>query len=520
MTKTVIPFERYAGLHPLFLEFVRRRPAYYPDPPTVEAAAARGKELLGRRAAVAAEAFRCRGEKARGMARDLADGRAVAVLAGHQVGLFTGPLFTLLKAFDAVRVAREVTACGVPAVPVFYALTDDHDLEEVARTARPGPEGPEILILEGADRSNRQPVGGLPLPERVGEILEEFRRDAKAADAPEILDAFGQRYRAGVSYGEAFEETLLDLVEDPLLILDPMRPEAQSAAAAFFADAADRRVPIDRSLAESDALLRRDGRAVPAPHRPGVFPFFAVDASGRRRVEDVDRALRDIRAGTAWASADVLSRPVLKSSLVPAAASILGPSEIAYHAQSLPLFALFGLRPPVLLPRSHVLWTGPPERRAVQSLGIDPTEILADRAAGAAPQIPESARLADIARRAEEDLAALEPALERIDPTLNGALETTRRKVAYQIAQLEEKMRKAAERRDEVTVKRRQRLATMLRPEGAAADRLYPPLVPMLAYGRASLASIRDAATGSTEGVAIADLAVSSDETAEAAGAR
>ncbi|HMF08564.1 MAG TPA: hypothetical protein VKJ00_05470, partial [Thermoanaerobaculia bacterium] len=63
----IVPFERYAGLDPLFLEFVRQRPSYYPDPPTVEAAAERAKELLGRKARVSAEAFRGRGEKARGM---------------------------------------------------------------------------------------------------------------------------------------------------------------------------------------------------------------------------------------------------------------------------------------------------------------------------------------------------------------------------------------------------------------------------------------------------------------------
>ena len=516
----IVPFERYAGLDPLFLEFVRQRPSYYPDPPTVEAAAERAKELLGRKARVSAEAFRGRGEKARGMAGDLAAGRAVAVLAGHQVGLFTGPLFTLLKAFDAQRVARQLTDRGVPAVPVFYALTDDHDLEEVARTARPGAEAPEILILEGADRSNRQPVGALPIPARVGEILEAFRADAKAPDAPEILDAFARRYRAGTTYGEAFQETLLDLVDEPLLILDPMHPDARSAAAELFGQAAERRQEVDRVLADGDARLSRDGRKVPAPHRPGVFPFFAVDASGRRRVEEIDRAAAEIRSGRAWASADVLSRPVLKSFLVPAAASVLGPSEIAYHAQALPLLAAFGLLAPVLLPRSHVLWTGPPERRAIASLGLRLEDLLTDPPPAAPPRTPEAARLAEIARRAEEELTSLGPALERVDPTLTGALETTRRKVAYQIAQLEEKMQKATERKDEVTAKRRQRLSVMLRPQGTNADRLYPPLVPMLGYGRDALRALRQAATGSTQGVTVAELAAAPEEVEEAAGAR
>ena len=48
MKPEVIPFERYAGLNPLFLAFLRKRPAFYPDPPTLDAATERARELLGR----------------------------------------------------------------------------------------------------------------------------------------------------------------------------------------------------------------------------------------------------------------------------------------------------------------------------------------------------------------------------------------------------------------------------------------------------------------------------------------
>ena len=165
----VIPFEKYPGLSPLFLDFLRGLPEFFPDPPTLDAAAARGRELLaaGARARVPASAFRHRGGEAARLAEDLVAGRAVAVSAGHQVGIFTGPIFTLMKALDAIHIARELTKRGVPAVPVFWALTDDHDLQEIARTARPAPEGPEELVLEGADRQNRQPVGRLPIPDGI-----------------------------------------------------------------------------------------------------------------------------------------------------------------------------------------------------------------------------------------------------------------------------------------------------------------------------------------------------------------
>jgi hypothetical protein len=62
-------------------------------------------------------------------------------------------------------------------------------------------------------------------------------------------------------------------------------------------------------------------------------------------------------------------------------------------------------------------------------------------------------------------------------------------------------------------LKRRRKLETMLLPGGAPAERLYPPLVPMLAYGREALAAIREAATGSLEGAPI--VAMGADRPAE-----
>ena len=54
----MIPFEKYPGLSPLFFDFLRGLPEFFPDPPSLDAAAQRGKELLasGARARVPASA--------------------------------------------------------------------------------------------------------------------------------------------------------------------------------------------------------------------------------------------------------------------------------------------------------------------------------------------------------------------------------------------------------------------------------------------------------------------------------
>lgn len=508
----MIPYAKYPGLPPLFLDFLKGLPEFYPDPPTLDAAVARGRELLQAKARprFPPSAFRLRGDESARLAGELAAGRAVAVSTGHQVGLFTGPLFTLMKAFDAIHVARELSRRGVPAVPVFWALTDDHDLQEVARTARPSADGPQVLVLEGADRQNRRPVGQLPIPEAVGGIVEAFRPDARNEDGARILDAFAARSAPGSLYGDAFIETLLDLVDpDPLLVLEPLSGALRAPTVELFLEAVLRQKEVRKALLDTEQRLKRAGKTVAAAV-PDSFSFFAIDAEGRRRIEDLAGAAARVRAGDAIPSADVITRPALKSYLFPMAASVLGAAEIAYHAQSLPLFSILGIQPPVLLPRTHVVLRGPAERRLARSLGLAEEDLLSTGAGAAPADPPEASEIVTIARAAEDRLVTLSGQLERLDASLLGALDTAKRKIAYQFESLAERARKAAERREDVAVGRHKRLERLLLPGGVPAERLFSPLTPLLAHGHGIRDALRRASGHSTEGAAVLD--VGSDE--------
>ena len=70
----------------------------------------------------------------------LRDPQTVAIVTGQQAGLFGGPLFTLLKALTAVRLAERVRSeHGVPAVAIFWIDAEDHDWDEVKRAASSTP---------------------------------------------------------------------------------------------------------------------------------------------------------------------------------------------------------------------------------------------------------------------------------------------------------------------------------------------------------------------------------------------
>src|SRR5205085_12686977 len=61
----------------------------------------------------------------------LAKPGTVAVVTGQQVGLFSGPAYTVYKALTAARLANQLNSQGIPAVPVFWVATEDHDFAEV-----------------------------------------------------------------------------------------------------------------------------------------------------------------------------------------------------------------------------------------------------------------------------------------------------------------------------------------------------------------------------------------------------
>ena len=67
-------------------------------------------------------------------ARALADPDAAVIVTGQQPGLLGGPLLTLTKALSAIAWARRLaTESGRSVIPVFWAASEDHDLDEVNR---------------------------------------------------------------------------------------------------------------------------------------------------------------------------------------------------------------------------------------------------------------------------------------------------------------------------------------------------------------------------------------------------
>src|SRR5258707_15095369 len=100
---------------------------------------------------------------------------AVAVVSGQQVGLFGGPAYAVYKALTAIRLAEEVSEAGIPAVPIFWMATEDHDLDEV-RHVTWFDSGKLVKFELPPSEGPGRPVGNV----RLGAAIEEKVKQAAA----------------------------------------------------------------------------------------------------------------------------------------------------------------------------------------------------------------------------------------------------------------------------------------------------------------------------------------------------
>lgn len=473
--------------------------------------------FLGERATVPAIAARAAAVLAAFRPRDgadpalaaLAGGRRAGVLAGQQAGLLTGPLLTTVKALAAVKIADDLAAAGTGLSPVFWCATEDHDLVEVTRLPFPGPEGP---VETGPDPAplaqNRRPVGDLPVGVDVAAILERARVEAGALADEESLGALGAAH-AGTTYREAFVASLTWLLAEPsLLFADASRREEKPALVPLATRLVRERAEVRRLLEARAADLVAAGHPPQVVSEPGALPLFALSGGERLLLRERDGTLElkgrpeerlspgDVVArfetGEWLPSFAALSRPLAASVLYPVAATVLGPAELAYWAQMMPLFEWAGIVPPVLVARPMAAPLAAPDRRALEKLGLGLGDLFAgtDALLAARGAAREGALLHDLARvrdAALVGLAGLAPRLSGVEAGLGKPLEATRENVRFALDKLIERTRAAAGRANEAEARQLRHLATALAPGGRPAERVYGPLPWLLRHGRAGL---------------------------------
>ncbi|MDE3164996.1 MAG: bacillithiol biosynthesis cysteine-adding enzyme BshC, partial [Acidobacteriota bacterium] len=338
-----------------------RTAAFYPfpfrDSDSYRASAAQA-ELSPEQRARLVDAFQVQNAGSAALER-LAHPGTVAVVTGQQVGLFSGPCYTVYKILHAVKLAASLSANGVPAVPVFWLATEDHDFAEVNHA----------WVFDSTHRPVRvempRPVAGQPSGTVTLEDLPLAELRAALAGFPfaaETLAAVEAAYRPGSTMGQAFQALLRTLLRKfDILYLDPLLPEFRALAAPALRRAVEAAPELTAALLERNRELAAAGYHAQVHIEDSTSLFFLLEDGKRlglrRGGSDYTHHARrfttaDLAARASALSPNALLRPVIQDSMLPTVAYIGGPAEVAYLAQSAVLYRSLLGRQPLAVPRT------------------------------------------------------------------------------------------------------------------------------------------------------------------------
>lgn len=432
----------------------------------------------------------------------LANG-AVAIVTGQQVGLFGGPAYSLYKAITAASYAAELTRRGVDAIPIFWLATEDHDLAEINHAAWNTRDGLAQFQLQGSEASEGRRVGEIILGEGVTALVAEAAAKLEGPDAERIANALRESYAPGESYGSAFGKLLARLLEGRgIVFIDPLDQRLHRLSAPLYA----------RALGESDAL--RDALMVRSKEleNAGFHAQVKVAAESTLLFYNVDGVRHPLRsrngkfhAGHASFSMDelrkaidatpdavtpnVLLRPIVQDTLLPTAAYVGGPAEIAYMAQTEVVYKELLGRMPAILPRASFTVIEAPMDRSLKKFGLSFRDVLRGRQ-HVRTRMEEKFLPAALGEKFEADenalkhlLAAYREPIQKLDASLAGSLELAEQKILHQFTTLKAKAGRAESMRNDVLDRKEKMIFDAIYPHHELQERTLSALPWLASYG-------------------------------------
>jgi len=274
-----------------------------------------------------------------------------------------------------------------------------------------------------------------------------------------------------------------------LVVYDSSDPGAKAIAADVFVRELSTPGETAKLAAKAGAELVARGYHSQVQPQDDAVALFHLDG-GRRPIRqqgdrfavDADTYSHDAlvelaKATPAAFSPNVLLRPVVQDTVFPTICYIAGPNELAYLGQLRHIYDRFGVPMPLMYPRASATLVDSGALRFFQKYKL-PLEALQPQDESSLnqlleAQIPTSVEdsFSGVAHAIETTMGRLIQSMPALDPTLQGAAQSTLGRMQHDLSTLHNKMIQAAKRRDETLRRQYTRARALTFPSGHAQER-------------------------------------------------
>lgn len=307
----------------------------------------------------------------------LSDSRTFTVTTGHQLNIFTGPLYFIYKIVTVINACKKLkeTYPEYNFVPVYWMASEDHDYDEIKYFKLYGKK----YVWE----TNQKGAVGRFSPKGLDALAKELPGDVKI-----FLDAYSKN------------QTLSDAVRhyvnalfgnEGLVVVDADDRSLKSLIKNIIHDDVVECKTLSQVENTNKALEKLD-------YKPQVFcrdvNFFYLDNNLRTRIEKHGDEYHVLETNLKFTqkeienlienepekfSPNVILRPLYQEVILPNLAYVGGPAEVVYWLQLKSVFDLYKIPFPILMPRNFAMVMDEPTQRKFEKTGLDLSNLFEEK---------------------------------------------------------------------------------------------------------------------------------------------
>ena len=370
----------------------------------------------------------------------LLDENTFTLTTGHQLNIFTGPLYFLYKIVTAINLADRLKK-EFPQqnfVPVYWMATEDHDFEEI-----------QYFNVDNTKISwNTESGGAVGRLKTTGldAVFNEFSSilgTSKNADA--LRELFKNAYLKNDNLAEATRYLVNELFGVyGLVIVDGDDVKLKKQFAPFVKQELLQNTSFD-IVSKTDQLLSAEYKIQVNPREINLF--YLKDALRERIIFEKNHftinntnltfseheMMKEVEEHPDRFSPNVIMRPIYQEIVLPNLAYIGGGGELAYWFQLKNYFNAVNVPFPILVLRNSVLLATKKQLHKLEKLNISVPEIFSKQETLIVKVIKEHSKIkidfSEQKNTLQQQFFALKELAKKTDSTFLGAVNAQEKKI-------------------------------------------------------------------------------------------
>lgn len=311
------------------------------------------------------------------------------VVTGHQLNLFTGPLYFLYKIISTINLTEQLKK-EYPKynfVPIYWMATEDHDFDEINYFNFKGKKLQWNNETSGA-------VGPLST-EGLQEVYEAFSSELEGGKNAEYLkDLFQKTYLEHDTLTGATRYLANELFgQYGLVIVDGDDVELKKLLVPYIKKDIFENT-AHKEVSETIDLLKRTSDDYGVQVNPREINYFYLKEGIRERiikdngsyaVNDTnirfskEELIKEMEVHPECFSPNVIARPLYQEVILPNLCYIGGGGEIAYWLELKAMFEVMNIPLPVLLLRNSVLMVTDKDNKKIEKLNLKISDLFLEQ---------------------------------------------------------------------------------------------------------------------------------------------